>query len=126
MKKNDVVEKEDITFLGHTTKEWEKMIDKFYGRYFEHDAEKIQCYYNDVGIFIGDVYIGDEIVNEYIFDSNTGFAVGWDQLTVDFIDNEYIEFKANLKDEYEGNYRLAIGYVSDLFYHDFINQNFYS
>ena len=43
-----------------------------------------------------------------------------------FIDNEYIEFKANLKDEYEGNYRLAIGYVSDLFYHDFINQNFYS
>lgn len=102
------------------------MIDKFYGTYFEHDAEKIQCYYNDVGIFIGDVYIGDEIVNEYIFDSNTGFAVGWDQLTVDFIDNEYIEFKANLKDEYEGNYRLAIGYVSDLFYHDFINQNFYS
>ena len=102
------------------------MIDKFYGTYFEHDAEKIQCYYNDEGIFIGDVYIGDEIVNEYIFDSNTGFAVGWDQLTVDFIDNEYIEFKANLKDEYEGNYRLAIGYVSDLFYHDFINQNFYS
>ena len=31
MKKNNVVEKEDITFLGHTTKEWEKMIDKVYG-----------------------------------------------------------------------------------------------
>lgn len=102
------------------------MIDKFYGTYFEHDAEKIQCYYNDVGIFIGDVYIGDEIVNEYIFDSNTGFAVGWDQLTVDFIDNEYIEFKANLKDEYEGNYRLAIGYVLDSNRDEFVRNNFYN
>lgn len=125
-KKNDVLENADITFYGHTPKEWEKMIDEFYNTYFEYNPEKIQCYYNEAGIFIGDVYNGEEVVNEYIFDSDTGFAVGWDQLTVDFINNQYIEFKANIKDEYPENYRLAIGYVPDLFYNNFIKQYFYS
>ena len=114
-------------FCGKTSEEWKKIVEEYYSiNNLDNSYETIECYYNDKGEFVATVSTKYEVSAEYVFDEETGYAKDiFTQDIIDFKNNKVIERASKTTIDFQENYVLGVGYVSDRSLNKFINSNFH-
>lgn len=117
----------DETFNGYTSKQWQDMIDQFYGNYKGIQLSEIICKYDKDGNYTATIATQYEVCGEFVFDSKTSFAKEkYTGVTIDFINGKIITEIKNKSEIYTDNICLAIGYVPGINSENFVKKYFES